>query len=85
MSRRILQGVVESAKCPKTVSVKVTKRIMHPIYKKYITRTSKYLAHDEHNSCAPGDEVRIRECRPISKRKCWEVLGSSQSAKEVSQ
>jgi small subunit ribosomal protein S17 len=47
---------------------------MHPLYKKYITRSKKYAAHDADNHFKVGDQVRIRECRPISKRKCWEVL-----------
>ena len=50
---------------------------MHPIYKKFIKRTKKYMAHDETDSLKTGDSVRIRECRPISKRKRWEVLAES--------
>jgi small subunit ribosomal protein S17 len=53
---------------------------MHPIYKKFIVRSKKYLAHDEQNRSKVGDNVRIRECRPISKRKCWEVLGDDAAA-----
>jgi small subunit ribosomal protein S17 len=48
---------------------------MHPLYKKFIRRSSKYAAHDETNACKVGDSVRIRECRPLSKRKRWEVVG----------
>jgi small subunit ribosomal protein S17 len=58
----------------KTVTVRVERRVMHPIYKKFIVRSKKYLAHDETNRIKEGDVVRIRECRPISKRKCWEVV-----------
>jgi len=58
----------------KTIVVLVERRIMHPLYKKFIRRSSKYAAHDEANACKMGDNVRIRECRPISKRKRWEVL-----------
>ncbi len=74
MPRRILQGVVVSDKMDKTVVVKVERRVMHPLYKKFIRRSKKYSAHDENNVCKMGEKVRIRECRPISKRKRWEVL-----------
>jgi small subunit ribosomal protein S17 len=69
-----MQGVVVSDKMDKTVTVKVEHRIMHPLYKKFIRRSKKYAAHDENNACKIGDTVSIRECRPISKRKKWEVL-----------
>ncbi|MBL6935387.1 MAG: 30S ribosomal protein S17 [Alphaproteobacteria bacterium] len=75
MSKRVLQGTVVSDGGDKTVVVRVERRFMHPLYKKYITKSKKYAAHDEANACKTGDKVRIRECRPISKRKCWEVLG----------
>lgn len=74
MPKRILQGVVVSDKMDKTVVVKVERRIMHPIYKKFIRRSKKYAAHDETNQFKIGDVVRIRECRPLSKTKSWEVL-----------
>ncbi|MBI2235808.1 MAG: 30S ribosomal protein S17 [Magnetospirillum sp.] len=74
MPKRILQGVVVSDKMEKTVVVRVERRVMHPIYKKFIRRSKKYHAHDENNSFKAGDTVRIRECRPISKTKCWEVI-----------
>lgn len=73
MPRRVLQGVVVSDRPDKTVVVRVERRVMHPIYKKFIKRSKRYMAHDEANACKVGDLVRIRECRPISKRKCWEV------------
>ena len=75
MPRRVVQGVVVSDKMDKTIVVLVERRIMHPLYKKFIRRSSKYAAHDETNACKIGDKVRIRECRPLSKRKRWEVLG----------
>jgi small subunit ribosomal protein S17 len=75
MSRRVLQGVVVSAASDKTVIVRVERRVMHPIYKKFVTHSKKYAAHDEHNSYRSGDIVRIEESRPISKRKCWVVIG----------
>ena len=74
MPRRVLQGVVVSDKQDKTVTVKVERRVMHPLYKKFIRRSKKYAAHDEGNACKTGDVVKIRECRPISKNKTWEVV-----------
>ncbi len=74
MPKRILQGVVVSDKMDKTVVVKVERRVMHPIYKKFIRRSKKYAAHDELNQFKVGDVVRIRECVPVSKTKTWEVL-----------
>lgn len=74
MPRRILQGTVVSDKTNKTVTVLVSRRVMHPMYKKFITRSKKYAAHDETNQFKIGDTVRIRECRPISKTKTWEVV-----------
>jgi len=76
MPKRILQGVVVSDKADKTISVRVERRIMHPLYKKFIRRSKKYSAHDPENSCKIGDMVRIQECRPISKSKRWEVLAN---------
>jgi len=65
---------VTSDKQDKTITVSVDRRIMHPLYKKFIRRSKKYAAHDEANSCKVGDMVRIEECRPISKRKTWQVV-----------
>jgi small subunit ribosomal protein S17 len=75
MSKRILQGVVVSDACNKTVIVRVERRVMHPIYKKFVTTSKKYAAHDADNRHRVGDTVRIEESRPISKRKHWVVLG----------
>jgi small subunit ribosomal protein S17 len=75
MPKRILQGVVVSDACDKTVIVRVERRVMHPVYKKFIMRSKKYAAHDENNTYKAGDLVRIEESRPISKRKRWIVLG----------
>jgi small subunit ribosomal protein S17 len=72
-----MQGVVVSDKADKTVTVLVERRVMDPIYKKFIKRSKKFAAHDETNKFKIGDKVRIRECRPISKTKCWEVLDDS--------
>ncbi|WP_299437981.1 30S ribosomal protein S17 [uncultured Rhodospira sp.] len=77
MPRRILQGVVVSDKNDKTIVVKVERRFMHPVYKKFIRRSKKFAAHDEANQCKVGDIVRIRECAPISRRKTWEVVQDS--------
>lgn len=74
MPKRILQGVVVSDANDKTVTVKVERRIMHPLYKKYIKRSKKYAAHDETNQVKVGETVRIIETRPISKSKRWSVL-----------
>ena len=75
MSKRVLQGIVVSDACDKTVIVRVERRVMHPVYKKFITHSKKYAAHDEHNRFHAGDAVQIEESRPISKRKHWVVLG----------
>ena len=74
MPKRILQGVVVSDVQDKTVVVRVERRVMHPVYKKFIRQSKKYAAHDPQKRFKTGDAVRIRECRPISKTKRWEVL-----------
>ncbi|NIA72394.1 30S ribosomal protein S17 [Pelagibius litoralis] len=80
MPRRVLQGVVVSDKGDKTITVLVERRVMHPVYKKFIKRSKRYHAHDEGNQCHIGDNVRIRECRPISKSKTWEVVADGDQA-----
>ncbi len=77
MPKRILQGVVVSDKMDKSVVVKVERRVMHPVYKKYIKRSAKYTAHDENNLCKVGDVVQIIESRPLSKTKTWVVVTES--------
>ena len=74
MPRRILQGVVVSDANEKTVTVRVTRRVSHPIYKKTIERSKKYAAHDEKNQFKVGDKVSIIESAPISKSKRWQVV-----------
>lgn len=74
MPKRVMQGVVVSDKMDKTVVVRVERRVQHPIYKKFIRLSKKYVAHDELNEVKAGDIVRIRECRPLSRSKRWEVL-----------
>ena len=72
-SRRVV-GRVVSSKMNKSVTVSVERLIKHPVYGKYIRRTTKYVAHDETNACKAGDVVAIAECRPISKTKSWRVV-----------
>ena len=74
MPKRVLQGVVVSDACDKTVIVRVERRVKHPIYKKFVSRSKKYAAHDEDNRYCAGDAVKIEESRPISRRKCWVVI-----------
>ena len=74
MPKRILVGTVTSDKTDKTVTVKVERKVRHPLYGKIIRRTKKYHAHDEKNEFSIGDKVRIEETRPISKTKTWTVV-----------
>jgi len=74
MPKRVLTGRVVSDKMDKTVTVLVERRVMHPLYKKFIRRSKKYAAHDDANLCKEGDVVSIEECRPLSKRKTWLVI-----------
>ncbi len=73
-SRRELTGRVVSTKMDKTISVEVTRRVKHRVYKKYINRTRRFLAHDENNEYAVNDVVIIRESRPLSRTKRWRVV-----------
>ena len=77
MPKRIIQGVVVSDTNDKTVVVRVERRIMHPLYKKFIRMSKKLHAHDAANACKTGQTVRIQECRPYSKLKRWEVLSEA--------
>ena len=74
MPKRILNGKVVKKTGDKTVSVLVTRQTTHPIYKKIIRLSKKYLAHDNDNSISVGDSVKIQETRPLSKSKSWEVI-----------
>ena len=74
MPRRILSGKVVKKSGDKTVSVLVSRQTTHPIYKKIIRLSKKYLAHDNDNSISVGDSVKIQETRPLSKTKSWEVI-----------
>ena len=81
MPKRILVGTVVSDKTDKTVTVKVERKVKHPLYGKIIRRSKKYHAHDEANEYKAGDTVRIEETRPISKTKTWKVLDRVQAGK----
>ena len=74
MPRRVLQGTVVSDVNDKTVTVRVDRKVAHPIYKKTIRRSKKYAAHDEKNQFKVGDKVQIIESAPVSKTKCWQVV-----------
>jgi len=77
MPKRILSGVVVSSKSNKTITVDVTRRIKHKLYKKIIRQTKKYHAHDENNEFNVGDTVSIVESKPISKLKKWKVISNA--------
>ena len=72
--QRTIVGRVVSDKMDKTVSVAIERTVKHPVYGKYIRRTTKIMAHDEANECKAGDRVAISECKPISKNKAWAVV-----------
>lgn len=80
---RTLQGRVVSDKMEKSIVVAIERRVKHPIYGKYITRTTKIKAHDESNQCSQGDLVSIRETRPISKGKNWTLVDVLEKANIV--
>ncbi|NIG56992.1 30S ribosomal protein S17 [Chitinophaga sp. Cy-1792] len=67
-------GVVSSNKMDKTITVKVERKVKHPIYGKFVKKTTKFMAHDENNECSIGDTVKIMEIRPMSKNKCWRLV-----------
>ena len=69
-----VRGRVLSAKMDKTITVQVERKIRHPLYQKYVRRSTKLYAHDEANACAVGDEVLITPCRPLSRLKRWRLL-----------
>ena len=74
MTKKILKGVITSAKNNKTVVVEVTRKFSHPFYGKVIKRSKKYHAHDENNKFKEGEIIQIIECNPISKKKRWKVI-----------
>ena len=82
-NKRQLTGRVVSDRMKKTVTVLVERRMKHPLYGKFITRSRKYHAHDEAAECKAGDLVLIEECRPISKTKAWRVIQLVEKARVV--
>jgi small subunit ribosomal protein S17 len=73
-TNRTLTGVVVSDKMDKSAIVRVQRRIKHPVYGKYVRRSTNFHIHDEENSCKEGDTVLIRQCRPVSKTKSWQLV-----------
>ena len=71
---RTVSGIVASAKRDKTITVVVERKVQHPLYRKYVKQITKLHAHDEENLCSENDKVVIRECRPLSKTKCWQLV-----------
>jgi small subunit ribosomal protein S17 len=80
---RILTGIVTSDKADKTITVKVERKVKHPLYGKVVKRATKVHAHDEENIASIGDIVSVKECRPISKKKTW-ILVSNEEVTDVS-
>jgi small subunit ribosomal protein S17 len=74
-------GLVTSNKMDKSIVVQVERRVQHPIYKKFVKKSSKFSAHDENNDCNIGDTVRIMETKPLSKNKCWRLVEIIERAK----
>jgi len=70
-----------SDKMDKSIVIKVERKMKHPIYGKFLKRTTKFMAHDEKNECRIGDRVRIMETRPLSKNKCWRLIEIVEKAK----
>ena len=79
--KRSFVGIVTSDKMDKSIVVTITTKKMDRLYKKYVTRSKKYMAHDEQNDAHIGDTVRIVECRPLSKNKCWRLAEIVERAK----
>ena len=79
--RKTRIGVVTSNKMTKTITVEVERKVKHPIYGKFVKKTSKFHAHDDKNECSIGDIVRIMETRPMSKSKCWRLVEIIERAK----
>jgi len=81
VNKRFMSGVVVSDKMDKTIVVKVEVRQKHPLYSKIVRKSRRIKAHDEKNECNVGDSVRVIECRPLSKEKCWRLDGILERAK----
>tara|TARA_B100000965_G_C19573388_1_gene750168 strand:- start:1219 stop:1485 length:267 start_codon:yes stop_codon:yes gene_type:complete len=80
---RIVTGLVISSKRDKTITVMVERKVKHPLYKKILRRSSKLQAHDNDNTCNEGDMVTIKECKPLSKTKSWELLKVDKKFEEI--
>ncbi|WNO09713.1 30S ribosomal protein S17 [Teredinibacter sp. KSP-S5-2] len=80
---RTLSGKVVSDKMDKSVTVLIERRVKHPIYGKYVSKSSKLKAHDEKNECNIGDLVTIAECRPLSKTKSWTLVSIDERATKI--
>ena len=74
-------GVVVSNKMDKSIVIKVERKVKHPLYGKFVKKSTKFMAHDEKNECNIGDVVRIMETRPLSKNKCWRLVEIVEKAK----
>ncbi|MCK5875969.1 MAG: 30S ribosomal protein S17 [Alcanivoracaceae bacterium] len=81
--RRTVTGKVVSNKADKTITVLVERRVKHPVYGKFLRRSTKLMAHDENNQCREGDIVTIEECRPLSKRKTWMLVNVVEQAPQA--
>lgn len=80
-NRKLREGVVVSNKADRTIVVAEKKKVPHPLYKRYVSRTKKFYAHDENNECGIGDTVRIMETRPLSKLKRWRLVSVLEKAR----
>lgn len=72
--RKEKSGIVVSNKMDKSIVVEVERKVKHPKYGKFVKKSSRFVAHDEENTCSEGDKVRIAESRPLSKNKCWRLV-----------
>ena len=80
---RTLSGLVVSDRMDKTITVRVERRVKHPVYGKFIRRSTKLHAHDDNNECRVGDSVTVVECRPLSKSKTWMLKSIDQRSREL--
>jgi small subunit ribosomal protein S17 len=79
--RKTRTGLVTSNKMEKSITVAVERKVKHPLYGKFLKKTTKFMAHDEKNECGIGDTVKIMETRPLSKNKCWRLVEVIEKAK----
>jgi len=83
ITKRTLQGVVTSNAGDKSATIMIERKIKHPVYGKYVKRSSKIRLHDETNECNKGDTILIEECRPMSKTKSWKLVKIVEKAAEI--